>query len=75
MGLLFGFDLETMFDAPEKSVAVFQRACFAARQELQLCQDRQRFQRAGFLEKRMPRAVQELQRLHHKFNLANPARA
>ena len=73
--LLFRFDLEPMLDATEKAVSIFENSSFAVRKQLQVREHRQYFQRAGLLEKSVPRAVQQLQRLDHKLDFANPARA
>ena len=75
VGLLFRFDLQPVFDAPEEAVACFQGASFTARDQFQLRQDRERLQSARFLQERVPRSVQKLERLHDKFDLANPAGA
>src|SRR5687768_3963626 len=63
-----------MLDPPKEAVAVFQDASFAPGEELEVRQDGQSLQRAGFLKKRVARPVEKLQRLHDELNLANPAR-
>ena len=75
MRLLFRFDLEPVLQAAEKTVGVFQDAGFLMWEQLQVGQHRQHLEGAGFLEKGVSRAMQKLQRLDHKLNLANPARA
>ena len=64
-----------MLDPPEKTIREFQGAGFGARDQFQLRENRERFQRARFLEERVPRPMQKLQSLHDKFDFANPARA
>ncbi len=73
--LLFGFDLQTMFDFAQEPVCLLEVHRFVARQQLQFRQGRQGLERARLLEKGVTRAVQKLQGLHDKFDLANSAGA
>ena len=75
VGLLFRFNLQPVLNPPEKTIGCFQRARFLVRKQLQFREDWKRFQRACFLQERVSRPVQELEGLHDKFDLPNPARA
>jgi hypothetical protein len=75
VGLLLGIDLQTMLDAPKKPIRFVQFYDFIARKKVQLMKSSQRFQHARFLQEGMARAVNELKRLHDKFDLANAPRA
>ena len=72
MSLLFGLDLQTMLNAPEKPICLVERQHFIAWKKIQLTKTAQRFERARFLQKGMSRTVDELKRLHDELHLANP---
>jgi hypothetical protein len=74
MGLLFRFDLEPVFDSPQKTVGIFEDAHFLVRQKLEVRQDRQHFKGACVLEKSVARAVQQLEGLDDKLDLADSSR-
>ena len=71
--LLFGLDLQAMLDAAEKSIRVIKSQNFLAREKMQLTQCSQRLEHTRFLQERMLRSVDELQRLHDEFDFANAA--
>ena len=73
VGLLFGFDLQAVFDTAEKSIRVVQRQNFLRSKQIQLSQRAERLQHVWFLQKRMTRSVNKLQRLHDEFDVANAA--
>ncbi len=75
MGLLLRFNLQPVLHPPEKAIGCFQVARFLARNQFQFREDREGLQGARFLEERVSRAVQELERLNDKFDFPNPARA
>ena len=58
VGLLFRLDLQPVLDAAQKTIGVLERALFLVRQQLEVRQDRQHFQRARLLEKGVTCAVQ-----------------
>ena len=58
VGLLFGLDLETMFDPPQEPISGLEFARVFVRQKFQLGQAADRLERAGLLQKRMTRRVQ-----------------
>src|SRR5262252_6809484 len=62
-----------MFHAAQKPVSVVQTQHVLPRKKVQLTKRSQRFEHAGFLQKRMTRSVDELERLHNEFDLANAA--
>ena len=59
----------------QETIGRFQGAGFIAWNQFQFREDRERLQRACFLQERVPRSMQELERLHDKFDLTNAARA
>jgi len=71
--LLFGLDLQAMLDAAEKSIRVIKSQNFLAREKMQLTQCSQRLEHTRFLQERMLRSVDELQRLHDEFDFATAA--
>jgi len=73
MGLLFGFDLHAVFYAAEKSIRIVQRQNFLRGKQIQFSQRAERLQHVWFLQKRMTRPVDKLQRLHDEFDVANAA--
>jgi len=75
VGLLLGVDLQTMLDAPKKPIRFVQFYDFIGRKKVQLMKRSQRFQHARFLQEGVARPVNELKRLHGKFDLANATRA
>src|SRR5438309_4732995 len=64
-----------MLDAPKKPIPFVQFHDFIARKKVQLMKASQRFQHARFLQEGVARPVNELKRLHDKFDLANAAGA
>src|SRR5438552_18688404 len=62
-----------MLDAAEKSIRVIKSQNFLAREKMQLTQCSQRLEHTRFLQERMLRSVDELQRLHDEFDFANAA--
>src|SRR6202171_6315652 len=64
-----------MLDAPKKPICFVQFYDFIARKKVQLMKGSQRFQHARFLQEGVVGSVNELQCLHDKFDLANPAGA
>jgi hypothetical protein len=75
VGLLLGFDLEAVFNAAEESIRIIQGQNFIGREQIEFSQCPERLKHARFLQKRIPRAMDKLQRLHDKFDVANPAAA
>ena len=73
VGLLFGFDLQAVFDTTEKSIRVVQRQNFLRSKQIQFSQRAERLQHVRFLQKRMTRPVNKLQRLYDEFDVANSA--
>ena len=73
--LLFGLDLEAMLDPAQEAVGRLEPPRILVRQEFQFRQSPNHPQGARLLQKRMPRRVQQLQRLHHELDLPNSARA
>ena len=73
VSLLFGVDLQSMLDPSQKSVRPVKIDNFLLRDELEPCESTQRVQGARFLQECMTGAVNELERLHHEFDLANAA--
>src|SRR5207248_2121167 len=71
--LLFRFDLYAVFDAAKKSIGVVQRQNLFARQQIKLSQRIKCLQHVRFLQEGMARTMDELQRLHNEFDLANAA--
>src|SRR5438270_751238 len=64
-----------MLDAAKKPIPFVQFHDFIARKKVQLMKASQRFQHARFLQEGVARPVNELKRLHDKFDLANAAGA
>src|SRR5947208_2806753 len=64
-----------MLDASKKPIRFVQFYDFIARKKVQLMKSSQRFQHARFLQEGVARAVNKLERLHDKFDLANAAGA
>src|SRR5690242_12267826 len=60
-----------MLDAPEETVCLVERQYVIRRKELQLMQCSQCLEHACFLQKRMARSMNKLQRLHNEFDIAN----
>src|ERR1700681_2395405 len=60
-----------MLDAPKKPIRFVEFYDFIGRQKVQLMKSAQRFQHARFLQEGVVRPVNELKRLHNKFDLAN----
>ena len=69
--LLFGFDLQAVFNAAEESISIIQRQNFIAREQIQFPQCAERFEHTWFLQKRITRAMDKLQRLHDELDVAN----
>src|SRR5947209_7857346 len=62
-----------MLDAPKKPIRFVQFYNFIVWKKVQLMKSSQRFQHARFLQEGVARPVNELKRLHDKFDLANAA--
>ena len=73
MGLLFGFDLQAVFNAAKESIRVVQFQNLIAWEQIQFAQCAERLEHARFLQKWIPRAMNELQRLHDELDVANAA--
>ena len=73
VGLLFGFDLQAVFNAAEESIRIIQRQNFIAREQIQFSQCAERLEHTRFLQKRITRAMDKLQRLHDELDVANAA--
>ena len=71
--LLFGLNLQTMFHASEKPIGVVQSQHFVGRKKVQFTKRSQRLEHTGFLQERMPRSMDQLQRLYDEFDVANTA--
>src|ERR1051326_9068795 len=71
--LLLGFGLQSMLDATQKPIGPIKSQGFLRGQQIQFTQCSQRLEHAGLLQKRMPRSMRELQRLHDEFDFANTA--
>ena len=75
VGLLLGLDLQAVLDTAQKEIGLIEREHFFSRKKIELAQRTQGLQRACLLEKRVARAVDELERLDNKFDFANPTGA
>ena len=62
-----------MLDAPEKPIRIIQSQNFIGSEQIQFAKRSQRFKHARFLQERMPRSVDQLQRLHDEFDVADAA--
>src|SRR6266536_5350796 len=71
--LLLGLNLQTMFYSPEKPVRLVQRQHFVRRKKVQFTKRSQRLEHTGFLQERIPRSMDQLQRLYDEFDVANTA--
>src|SRR5437868_10618263 len=71
--LLLRLDLQTMLYPAEKPVGVVQRQHLRARKKVQFTKRSQRLEHAWFLQERMTRSMDQLQRLHDEFDVANAA--
>src|SRR5947209_3057548 len=75
VGLLFCFDLQPVFGLTQKAVSPVEIKNFVARNELETAQRLERPERAWFLQKSMPSAVDKLQSLDDELDFANTAAA
>src|SRR6266487_3173550 len=73
MRLLLRLDLQTMFHPAEKPVSVVQGQHFRVRKKVQFTKRSQCLEHTWFLQERMTRPMDQLQRLHDKFDVANAA--
>src|SRR4029077_7214476 len=71
VGLLLGLHLQAVLDTAQKEIGLIQRQNFFSRKKIELAQRTQSLPRACLLEKRVTRAVDELERLDNKFDFAN----
>src|SRR6516225_1722979 len=71
MGLPLVLNLKSMFNPTQKNVRVAQSRNLIARQQIQLLDCSKRLECVPLLQKRIPRSVQKLQRLHDKFDLSD----
>src|ERR1043166_1815941 len=62
-----------MLDPAQKPVSTFQVDHFVFRDQLEVGQTAQRIERIRFLEESVPRAVNELKRLHDELDFPDPA--
>src|SRR3954471_24381077 len=62
-----------MLDPPQEMVGFVEVERLGTRQQVQLSERRQRFERAGLLKERVPRAMQHLKRLDDKLDFPNSA--
>src|SRR3954468_21778782 len=67
VGLLLSFNLEPVFDSSQEVIGCLERASLGLRDQLELRQDRQCFQRTRFLQECVPRSMEKLQRLDNEF--------
>src|SRR4029077_16183731 len=73
VGLLFGFDLQAVLNAAEEAIRIIQRQNFIVREQIQFSQCAERLEHTRFLQKRITRAMDKLQRLHDELDVANAA--
>ena len=73
VGLLFGFDLQAVFNATEESICIIERQNLIVRKQIQFSQCAERLEHTRFLQKRITRAMDQLERLHDELDVANAA--
>ena len=73
VGLLFGFDLQAVFNATEESICIIERQNLIVRKQIQFSQCAERLEHTRFLQKRITRAMDQLERLHDELHVANAA--
>src|SRR5262245_57778379 len=73
VGLLFGFDLQAVFNTAEKSICIVQRQNFVVWEQIQFSQCAERLEHTRFLQKRITRAMDQLECLDDELDLANAA--
>ena len=75
MSLLFGFNLQSVLNLTEEAISPVKIDNFRSGDELQARQSAQSIERTGLLQENMTPAMNELQRLHDEFDLADSAAA
>ncbi len=75
VGLLLGFNLQTVLGAAEEAIRAVKIDNFIGWNQFELGEAPERLQCARFLQERVPRSVNKLQGLHNELDFANPAAA